>query len=43
MNAARGRLISRNGNRMFEEVLDLLPKGYVFDGELVALDYLQSL
>ena len=39
-DTVRGRLISRNGNRMqrFERVLDLLPKGYVFDGELVALD-----
>ena len=36
----RGRLISRNGNDMprFDEVLDLLPKGHVFDGELVVLD-----
>jgi bifunctional non-homologous end joining protein LigD len=36
----RGRLISRNGNRMhrFERVLDLLPRGHVFDGELVELD-----
>jgi bifunctional non-homologous end joining protein LigD len=35
-----GWLISRNGNRMprFEPVLDLLPKGHVFDGELVLLD-----
>jgi ATP-dependent DNA ligase len=35
-DTVRGRLISRNGNRMqrFEGVLDLLPKGYVFDGEL---------
>jgi ATP-dependent DNA ligase len=34
------RLISRNGSRMgrFEEVLDRLPKGHVFDGELVVLD-----
>ena len=34
------RLISRNGNEMprFEGVLDLLPKGHVFDGELVVLD-----
>jgi hypothetical protein len=33
-------LISRNGNRMqrFEAALDLLPKGNVFDGELVVLD-----
>jgi len=36
----RGQLISRNGNRMkrFENVLALLPQGYVFDGELVDLD-----
>jgi ATP-dependent DNA ligase len=35
-----GRLISRNGARLrrFEGVLDLLPKGHVFDGELVELD-----
>src|SRR5262249_15129399 len=35
-----GRLISRHGNRIkrFEEMLDLLPKGHVFDGELVVLD-----
>ena len=35
-----GRLISRNGNlmRRFEEVLDRLPPGHVFDGELVVLD-----
>jgi ATP-dependent DNA ligase len=34
-DTVRGRLISRNGNRMkrFEAVLDLLPKGHVFDGE----------
>ena len=39
-DTVRGRLISRNGNWMhrFDEVLDLLPKGYVFDGELVVLD-----
>jgi ATP-dependent DNA ligase len=39
-DTVRGRLISRNGNRMqrFERVLDLLPKGHVFDGELVVLD-----
>jgi ATP-dependent DNA ligase len=31
---------ARNGNRMqrFGEVLDRLPKGCVFDGELVVLD-----
>ena len=39
-DTVRGRLISRGGNRIkrFEEVLDLLPKGHVFDGELVVLD-----
>jgi ATP-dependent DNA ligase len=39
-DTVRGRLISRNGSRMrrFEEVLDRLPKGHVFDGELVVLD-----
>jgi hypothetical protein len=39
-DTVRGRLISRNGNCMprFDEVLDLLPKGCVFDGELVVLD-----
>jgi len=39
-DTVRGHLISRNGNRMkrHEEVLDLLPQGYVFDGELVVLD-----
>ena len=36
----RGRLVSRNGERLrrFEEVLDQLPIGNVFDGELVVLD-----
>jgi ATP-dependent DNA ligase len=39
-DTVRGRLISRNGNRMnlFEGVLDLLAKGHVFDRELVVLD-----
>jgi bifunctional non-homologous end joining protein LigD len=39
-DTVRGGLISRNGDRMrrFEAVLDLLPKGHVFDGELVVLD-----
>ena len=39
-DTVHGRLISGNGNWMhrFDEVLDLLPKGYVFDGELVVLD-----
>jgi hypothetical protein len=37
-DTVRGRLISRNGNQMkrFEGVLDLLPKGHVFDGECQA-------
>jgi len=35
-----GRLISKNGNALkrFASVLDTLPNGYVFDGEIVALD-----
>jgi ATP-dependent DNA ligase len=35
-----GRFISKNGNALtrFASVLDTLPNGYVFDGELVALD-----
>jgi bifunctional non-homologous end joining protein LigD len=39
-DTVRGRLVSRNGERLqrFEGVLDLLPKGCVFDGELVVLD-----
>ncbi len=39
-DTVRGRLISRNSSRMrrFEAVLDLLPRGQVFDGELVVLD-----
>jgi len=39
-DTVRGHLISRNGNPMkrYEQVLDLLPQGYVFDGELVVLD-----
>jgi ATP-dependent DNA ligase len=39
-DTVRGRLISRNGNRIqrFAGVLDRLPKGCVFDGELVVLD-----
>jgi hypothetical protein len=39
-DTVRGRPISRNGNWMqrFEEVLDRLPGGHVFDGELVVLD-----
>jgi bifunctional non-homologous end joining protein LigD len=39
-DTVRGRLISRNGHwlKRFEGVLDRLPKGCVFDGELVVLD-----
>jgi bifunctional non-homologous end joining protein LigD len=33
-------MLSKNGNRMrrFEPLLDALPPGFVFDGEIVALD-----
>jgi hypothetical protein len=39
-NTVRGRMLSKNGNRMrrFETLLDALPPGYIFDGEIVALD-----
>jgi hypothetical protein len=35
-----GRMLSKNGNRLkrFEALLDTLTPGYVFDGEIVALD-----
>jgi bifunctional non-homologous end joining protein LigD len=35
-----GRMVSKNGYRLkrFEPLLDTLPAGYVFDGEIVALD-----
>jgi len=35
-----GRLLSEQGNRMrrFEALLETLPHGYVFDGEIVCLD-----
>jgi len=35
-----GRMLSKNKNRMkkFEPLLDILPEGYVFDGEIVCLD-----
>src|SRR5262245_42753996 len=35
-----GRMLSKNGNRMkrYEQLLEVLPAGYVFDGEIVALD-----
>ncbi len=34
------RMLSKNGNplRRFETLLDALPPGYIFDGEIVALD-----
>ena len=33
-----GRMLSKNGNRLkrYEALLDALPAGYVFDGEIVA-------
>src|SRR6266700_632749 len=36
----KGRVLSKNGNRMkrFERLLEGLPAGFVFDGEIVALD-----
>src|SRR5205823_12647971 len=39
-DTVQGRMLSKNGNRMrrFETLLDALPPGYVFDGEIVALD-----
>jgi bifunctional non-homologous end joining protein LigD len=39
-DTVHGRLMPRNGDRLrrYEGVLDLLPKGCVFDGELVVLD-----
>jgi bifunctional non-homologous end joining protein LigD len=39
-DTVRGRFISRKGNAMqrFAGVLHRLPKGHVFDGELVVLD-----
>jgi bifunctional non-homologous end joining protein LigD len=39
-DTVRGRLISRNGDRLrrFEGMPDLLPRGCVFDVELVVLD-----
>jgi bifunctional non-homologous end joining protein LigD len=39
-NTVRGRMLSKNGNRMkrFETLLDALPPGFMFDGEIVALD-----
>jgi bifunctional non-homologous end joining protein LigD len=35
-----GRMLSKNGHRLkrFEGLLDGLPAGYIFDGEIVALD-----
>ena len=39
-DTVRGQLISRNCNRIkrYQKVLDLLPQGYVFDGEVVLDD-----
>jgi ATP-dependent DNA ligase len=39
-DTVRGRMISRKGTRMrqFDGVLDLLPRGCAFDGEIVVLD-----
>jgi ATP-dependent DNA ligase len=39
-DTVRGQLISRNGNWMqrLAGVLDRLPKGHIFDGEIVVLD-----
>jgi bifunctional non-homologous end joining protein LigD len=36
----QGRMLSKNGNilKRFNSLLDALPRGYVFDGEIVALD-----
>src|SRR6266496_4138818 len=36
----RGRMLSKNGNRLkrFKPLLGALPAGFVFDGEIVALD-----
>jgi hypothetical protein len=39
-DTVNGRMLSKNGNRLgrFERLLEGLPPGYVFDGEIVALD-----
>ncbi len=39
-NTVRGRMLSKNLNplKRFRHLLDALPAGYVFDGEIVALD-----
>ena len=39
-DTVQGRMLSKNGNRLkrFQALLDALPPGYVFDGEIVALD-----
>ncbi len=36
----RGRMLSKNGNplKRFKGLVDALPRGFVFDGEIVALD-----
>jgi bifunctional non-homologous end joining protein LigD len=39
-DAIQRRMLSKNGNRLkrFEPLLDAVPAGYIFDGEIVALD-----
>jgi ATP-dependent DNA ligase len=39
-DTVNGRMLSKNGNTLkrFERLLDALPSGFVFDGEIVALD-----
>jgi bifunctional non-homologous end joining protein LigD len=39
-DTVNGRIVSKNRNRMkrFESLLEALPQGFVFDGEIVALD-----
>jgi bifunctional non-homologous end joining protein LigD len=40
VDTVNGRIVSKNKNRMkrFENILETLPCGFVFDGEIVALD-----
>ena len=39
-DTVNGRILSKNTNRMkrFESLLEKLPQGFVFDGEIVCLD-----
>ena len=39
-DTVRGRMLSKNLNplKRFRHLLDALPRGFVFDGEIVALD-----